>query len=307
MAVRVYIQFGGQFLTLPVNPQEINISRSMDNEDLDIIGLGKTARKGAPGLITTSIESFIPGPNSYFYTGVKPASFVKMMERILTTEIQGQLYVPRFITSGLPHDLDMYFVIENFEYDHRAGEEEDVYYRLDIKQYIPYGVKTVKTSLSGLAAARAVSPAVSAPAQNTTQDKYIVKKGDCLWSISKGCCGDGNRWRELYNLNKSVIGSNPNLIYPGQVFTLPAGWKGNYSGAASTPKTTSTAKKTTTKKTATTTTKKATTSSTSKTGSQNVQKPTTKSTNRYNRTVSTAANKIILKPVSSGGGSGHSF
>jgi len=26
----------------------------------------------------------------------------------------------------------------------------------------------------------------------------------------------------IYNANKSVIGGNPNLIYPGQVLTIPA-------------------------------------------------------------------------------------
>lgn len=32
-------------------------------------------------------------------------------------------------------------------------------------------------------------------------------------------------WRELYNLNKSVVGSNPDLIYPGQVLVFPDGTK----------------------------------------------------------------------------------
>ena len=44
---------------------------------------------------------------------------------------------------------------------------------------------------------------------------YIVKPGDSLSAIAKRLGLSG--WQELYNRNKSVIGSNPNLIRPGQV------------------------------------------------------------------------------------------
>ena len=33
---------------------------------------------------------------------------------------------------------------------------------------------------------------------------------------------DMSRWREIYNLNRSVIGRDPNRIVPGQVLHLPA-------------------------------------------------------------------------------------
>lgn len=42
---------------------------------------------------------------------------------------------------------------------------------------------------------------------------YIVKPGD---SLSKIASQLGLNWRDLYNSNKSVIGSNPNLIRAGQ-------------------------------------------------------------------------------------------
>jgi hypothetical protein len=34
--------------------------------------------------------------------------------------------------------------------------------------------------------------------------------------------GDGAKWPEIYDLNKSVIGNNPALILPGQQLTIPA-------------------------------------------------------------------------------------
>ena len=50
---------------------------------------------------------------------------------------------------------------------------------------------------------------------------YTVKKGDCLWNIAASELGDGNRWPEIYELNKDKI-KNPRLIYAGQEFVLPA-------------------------------------------------------------------------------------
>lgn len=222
--VQIMIQFNGKQLTLPINPEEISISQDGDNEDIEIIGLGKTVRKGQPDLKTLSIESFFPSQDSYFYTGVSPKTCIEFIQEIYNAENTNN-NVAKIVTSGLPINLNMYFIIDNFEYDHKAGEEDDIYYNLEIKEYKAYGVKTVSTQLSGLAAARTASPAVeTATATTAQQNTYTVVKGDCLWNITKKYTGNGSGWRELYNLNTSVIGSNPNLIYPGQVLTLPSGW-----------------------------------------------------------------------------------
>jgi nucleoid-associated protein YgaU len=33
--------------------------------------------------------------------------------------------------------------------------------------------------------------------------------------------GNGNQWKTIYEANRAVIGSNPDLIKPGQVLTIP--------------------------------------------------------------------------------------
>jgi RHS repeat-associated protein len=50
---------------------------------------------------------------------------------------------------------------------------------------------------------------------------HDVVKGDTLWDISRKELGDANRWGEIYNMNKTQIGSDPRLIYPGQHLNLP--------------------------------------------------------------------------------------
>jgi len=39
--------------------------------------------------------------------------------------------------------------------------------------------------------------------------------------IARDQLGAASRWPEIYELNKDVIGSNPNLIQIGMVLTLP--------------------------------------------------------------------------------------
>ena len=51
--------------------------------------------------------------------------------------------------------------------------------------------------------------------QHLAQD-YTVKAGDNLWDISKDNLGGGEHWKDLYSNNTDVVGSNPNLIHPGQ-------------------------------------------------------------------------------------------
>lgn len=51
----------------------------------------------------------------------------------------------------------------------------------------------------------------------SSQTKYTVVAGDTLSSIARKY---GTTWQQIYEKNKSVIGSNPNLIKPGQVLTI---------------------------------------------------------------------------------------
>ena len=225
MSVNMIIQFNGKYLTLPINPEKITPSRSASNSDIDIIGLGKATRKGEPGLTGLTLESFFPGPNSYFYKGNRPKSCVEFINEIWETEnIENN--VARLIITGIPVSINMYFVINSFEYDHNAGEEEDIYYRLQIKKYIPYGVKLVETSAVNNTTVRVTSTNVVTNNMGTeNQLTYTVQKGDTLWNIAKASTGSGSNWKALYDLNKAVIGSDANLIKPGQVLTLPSNWK----------------------------------------------------------------------------------
>jgi hypothetical protein len=51
---------------------------------------------------------------------------------------------------------------------------------------------------------------------------YTVQPGDSLFSIAQRFYNDGNQWHKIYDYaNKQVIGSNPDLIRPGEVLYIP--------------------------------------------------------------------------------------
>jgi nucleoid-associated protein YgaU len=49
---------------------------------------------------------------------------------------------------------------------------------------------------------------------------YTVRPGNSLWVIARKTYGEGTHYTTIYSANRGQI-RDPNLIYPGQVITLP--------------------------------------------------------------------------------------
>lgn len=69
--------------------------------------------------------------------------------------------------------------------------------------------------------AAASTPAAPQPAAAAVQ-VVTVQPGFTLWGIARETYGDGVLYVKVFEANRSQI-RNPDLIYPGQVFTLPQG------------------------------------------------------------------------------------
>lgn len=83
----------------------------------------------------------------------------------------------------------------------------------------PEVVMASPVSSPAASAAVVASPAPTAtPAPTITGNSYTVVAGDTLWDIACRAYGDCYAWTKIAEANKLV---NPDLIHPGNVFTLP--------------------------------------------------------------------------------------
>ncbi len=65
------------------------------------------------------------------------------------------------------------------------------------------------------------APQAVADAQPTLASTVTVQPGSTLWAIARDRYGEGIAYVRVFNANKDLI-RDPDLIYPGQVFTVPA-------------------------------------------------------------------------------------
>ena len=63
--------------------------------------------------------------------------------------------------------------------------------------------------------------AVTAAAEGADM-RVVVQPKQNLWRIARRAYGTGVRYTEIYAANRDVI-TDPNRIYPGQVFAVPGG------------------------------------------------------------------------------------
>ncbi|WP_255752900.1 LysM peptidoglycan-binding domain-containing M23 family metallopeptidase [Kitasatospora sp. A2-31] len=81
------------------------------------------------------------------------------------------------------------------------------------------GATSVDAAPAAAAQPAAEAAAPAAPAAAPVEESYKVVSGDTLSKIADAKDVQGG-WKALYEHNRSVVGSNPNLIFPGQKLAL---------------------------------------------------------------------------------------
>jgi hypothetical protein len=84
-----------------------------------------------------------------------------------------------------------------------------------------YGVVNESINATGWNRYGRLKALASAPAEGKPVATYTVVRGDTLSRIAVKMLGNKDAWRDIYELNKAVIGSNPGLIKPGMTLIMP--------------------------------------------------------------------------------------
>ena len=212
---------------LPVAPSKLQVKINNANKTYTLINDGEINVLKTPELTDIDFEILLPNTkDSYgrYKDGFKtPNWYLKKLKKYKQKKKTFQFIVTRTAPNGKKkrYSTNMKVSLEDYTIVEDANNGLDTIVSIRLKQYRKYGTKKCKITFAN------TKPSISTQNIRETSDNapqgkiYTVVSGDSLWKIAATQLGSGSRWNEIYNLNKSVIGGNPNLIYPGQVFTLP--------------------------------------------------------------------------------------
>lgn len=214
---------------LPVITEKIQIKINNSNKTVTLINEGEINILKKAKLTDIEFEAEIPQvkqPYAVYKSGFKGAGyFFDIFEELKTSKKPFQFIVCRRTPAGKKLlNTNIKVSMEDYKITEDAGNGFDFKVKFSLKQWRNYGTKTINIQIE------ASKPKASAEPQRETNNSpapaasqtYTVVKGDCLWNIAKKFYGNGSKYTVIYDANRGVIGGNPNLIYPGQVLTIPA-------------------------------------------------------------------------------------
>lgn len=137
----IFFNFNGEIIKLPVNPEIIRVKKEGDNKAYQILKLGEINVLGDMKLSQIDFEVLLPG-RIYPFVLTKenfkgPDFYLKKFDKHMKSKAP-----VRLVITGEPMAINQLVSIESMEYEKRAGEEEDVYMKLELKEYRDYGLKT---------------------------------------------------------------------------------------------------------------------------------------------------------------------
>ena len=208
-------------MRFPVLPSEYKVQGSRGIETVNINAVGETDLGGMRGLRTVSFSSFFPkryDPSYCEFRGIKnPQRYVKQIEQMMNNGIV------KLIITGTA--INFPCRISSFEWGEDDGTG-DIRFSITLKEHRKIAITQSSVVAESQTATQTASEDTSAKDTTKREDTrekpktYTVKRGDCLSSIARKLTGSSD-WHALYEQNKGIIGSNPNLIKDGTVLTIP--------------------------------------------------------------------------------------
>lgn len=199
-------------------PAKLTVKVKGKNKTLILLNEGEINFLRSPGLTEIVVPFVFP-----MLTGRSPDYYLGTLERLKTSKEPTQFILVRCSPDGRTlYDTNMRVSVEDYNIVEDATKGLDVAVDVNLKQWRPYGTKTAtveQPAESGQAATVTVEKERDASTAPTAKT-YTVKAGDSLWAIAAKYYGKGAEYSKIASANTDKI-SNPNLIYPGQVLTIP--------------------------------------------------------------------------------------
>lgn len=200
-------------------PEKLTVKIKGQNKTLILLNEGEINFLRAPGLT----EIVVPFTLPMLSGTLSPEYYLSILEKLKTGKTTAWFKLVRLSPNGHTlYDTNMKVSVEDYNIAEDAKEGLDVSVDVNLKQWRSYGTKTITVEQPAAKEEKATVSVTKERDASTapTTKTYTVKKGDTLWAIAAKYYGSGAQYNKIYNANTDKI-SNPNLIYPGQVFTIP--------------------------------------------------------------------------------------
>ena len=215
-------------MLLPVAPSKLSISIDNKNKTMVLINEGEINVLKKAGLTDISFTALLPQtkyPFAVYKNGFQKAdAFLDKLEQLKTSQKPFQFIVSRTYPNGkLLFDTNIKVSLEDYKIIEDSKNGFDVNVEIKLKQYRDYGTKTVNVTIKQdkpVATVQNTRLAETSPAPKVTPKTHKVVSGDTLWGLAKKYYGDGSKYMKIFNANTGIL-KNPNLIYVGQVLTIP--------------------------------------------------------------------------------------
>ena len=202
-------------IMLPVNPESFAFTEKHNNTSVNVNSIGEVNLLGKRDLKTGTISSHCPKRDRNYANNSGRQAPYTYINKLLSWKSSGKPV--QLIITGTK--INFQVTIETLKYGEQDGTG-DVYYDLTLKEYRAVEIKKTKLKKTKKKKTTKKKSKPKRPAAKKKTKTYTVKSGDCLWNIAKRFYGNGAQYTKIYNANRGKI-KNPNLIYPGQVLTIP--------------------------------------------------------------------------------------
>lgn len=210
-----WISQGKDRLRLPVLPEQIDISDTIQNDSVKVARFGEITFIDNPGAKEISFSSFFPkkhSPLSEYKGFPSPENAIARIDKWLKSKKPVQ-----FLITGTKINLTC--SIEAFSHSEGQKDIGDRDFEIKLKEYRTASPRKIKQKKN----TKKKRPSKSAP------KTYTVKKGDTLWDLAGKFYGSSMQWRKIWNANKTAMikRSRRNIrqpghwIFPGQKLKIP--------------------------------------------------------------------------------------
>ena len=236
-SIQFFLKVDSLLLTFPINPEELEVVKeigydtyaNLDKQEILKLQEDKLIEIEFSSMLEAISSSLSVTPDAY-----KPEAYLEYFNKL-----KDNRKIVRFTSSDGIFDFEGYIV--NVTTNYTSGTIGDYDFTLTIIQnrsidlvaYIDNGYKKISEEYVILRDTSKSNPTVNTTNSNTQTAKppatttstsnartYTVVSGDTLSGIARKFYGDSSKWNTIFNANRDKI-KNANLIYPGQVLTIP--------------------------------------------------------------------------------------